>query len=295
MSEDSIIMIYGLYDPRSDELRYVGKASDFELRLYQHIKDAKAGQKTYRSNWIRSLLELGMIPAIKLLGYSTVNSWQEDEKAWIAKVKKEGANLTNLTEGGEGILGYNHSEETRNKISQANIESGKVPPNWKGRKQSLEHIRKRVEARKKKGNYEHSEETKENISKGRTGKNLGNTNSLGYKHTEEWKKAASERTKGENNPAYGKSPSKEVKEKMSKNRKGKAIGNQSAKGSRRTVEQREAMSKARKGKPGKSVSDETKQKLREANLGKKHTPEAIQKMGEASRRYWAKKKAERSG
>ncbi len=80
------------------------------------------------------------------------------------------------------------------------------------------------------GNYEHTGESKENISKGRKGKALGNTNSLGYKHTDEWKEAAKERTTGENNPAYGKSPSEKTKERMSQNRKGKNMGNQNAKG-----------------------------------------------------------------
>ncbi len=286
------VYIYGLYDPRNWELRYIGKAKNPTQRLWFHLKDAKGGQKTYKANWIRQLLSEGLEPVISVLTETTESNWQKDERFWIAQSLADGMNLTNLTKGGDGIDGYSHSDETKKKISDYNIRMGKIPPNWKDRKQSSDHIRKRVEARKKKGNYGHTEEGKIKISKGRKGKNTGNTNSLGYRHTEEWKEAASERTKGENNPAYGKSPSKEVKEKMSKNRKGKAIGNQSAKGSRRTVEQREAMSKARKGKPGKPVSDETKQKLREVNLGKKHTPEARQKMGEASRRYWAKKKAE---
>ncbi len=295
MSKDSIVMIYGLYDPRNDELRYIGKANDLDRRLWQHINDAKNGQKTYRSDWIRSLLELNVIPAIKLLEQSTENAWQEDEKAWIAKIKKEGGRLTNLTEGGDGLVGYSHSEETKEKISQTNIESGIVPPNWKGRTQSPEHIRKRVEARQRADNYGHTEESRKNISEGRKGKNLGNTNSLGYRHTEEWKEEASKRTKGENNPMFGKPLSDEAKQRISKKNKGK----------KRTEEQKKRMSEVAKGRivsdetkeklrvanTGKSVSDETKQKLREANLGKKHTPEARQKMGEASRRYWAKKKA----
>lgn len=187
MLENDFVMIYGLYDPRDDKLRYIGKATNFEDRLWQHINSAKKGDKSYRSNWIRMLLNLGMVPAIKLLGYSTVNSWQEDEKAWIAKMKKEGASLTNLTEGGDGIPGYSHSQKTKEKIRKYNLENGKIPPNRKGRKQSAEHIRKRIEARKKKGNYGHSDSAKKNISEGRKGKGIGNTNTLGRKHSEETK------------------------------------------------------------------------------------------------------------
>ncbi len=225
------IVIYGLYDPRTNDIRYIGKTSiSLEERLQQHIGNAKGGTRTHKANWIRLLLSLKLEPYIKILGETTENAWQEDEKAWIAKAEGESAKLTNLTKGGDGLIGYHHSDGTIEKIRQANIESGKIPPNWKGRIQSPEHIRKRVEARQRAGNYGHTEESKENISKGRIGKNMGNTNSLGYKHTEEWKAAARKRSKGENNPSYGKSPSEETKNKMSQGRKGKNTGNQNAKG-----------------------------------------------------------------
>lgn len=217
MLEDGFVMIYGLYDPRSDKLRYIGKTNDFELRLWQHINDAKNGQRTHKSSWIRSLLKINLIPAIKLLGYSTINSWKEDEKAWIEKAKKEGTDLTNLTDGGDGLIGYNHSEETKRKISDHNKRVGKTPPSQKGRKQSPEHIRKRVEARKNKDNYGHSDKVKKKISQNRKGKNMGNTHTLGRKHTKEWKEAQSKRLSGENNPSYGKKGKKlseETKAKM---------------------------------------------------------------------------------
>jgi len=42
-----------------------------------------------------------------------------EEIAWIAYGKNEGWRLANGTDGGEGILGYVHSSETRAKISTA--------------------------------------------------------------------------------------------------------------------------------------------------------------------------------
>lgn len=42
---------------------------------------------------------------------------------------------------------------------------------------------------------------------------------------------------------------------------------------------------------GAKLSDETKEKLRQANLGKKHKPEEIQKMREAQLKRWAKYRA----
>ena len=42
---------------------------------------------------------------------------------------------------------------------------------------------------------------------------------------------------------------------------------------------------------GAKLSEETKEKLRQANLGKKHKPEDIQKMREAQLKRWAKYRA----
>jgi hypothetical protein len=42
------------------------------------------------------------------------------ERFWIAYFKQMGCQLTNLTDGGEGLLGYRHSDVTKAKISDAN-------------------------------------------------------------------------------------------------------------------------------------------------------------------------------
>ncbi len=223
------IVIYGLYDPRTDELRYIGKTStSLEGRLWQHINDAKKGMKTYKSSWIKLLLQFGMEPYIKVLGETTEKAWQEDEKAWIAKAKEEGARLTNLTKGGDGLIGFRMSEKNKQKLSEYNKKIGRIPPNWKGRKQSPEHIKKKVDARKAKGNYNHSDETKENISKSRKGKGLGNQGTLGLKHTDETKQKMSEAHTGEKNHFFGQQHSEETKRKMGKARKGKNMGNKNA-------------------------------------------------------------------
>jgi hypothetical protein len=185
------VYIYGLYDPITRELRYIGKTNDLGRRLWYHLRDARGGQKTYKGAWIRKLLREGSKPIISAIQETTEEEWSEDERKCIAQALYEGANLTNLTKGGEGIVNYSHSQETREKIRKYNLENGKIPPSWKGRKQSPEHIRKRVEARKKKGNYGHSEEAKKNISEGRKGRGLGNTNTLGLKQSEETKRKRS--------------------------------------------------------------------------------------------------------
>lgn len=213
------IYIYGLYDPTTYELRYIGKAQNLTKRLWEHVKNSKSGQRTYKGAWIRKLLREDKKPIISAIQKTTEETWQDDEKMCIAQAKAEGANLTNHTKGGDGIPGYKHSEETRQKISVYNKSVGRIPPSWKGRKQSPEHIRKRVEARKKRGNYQHSKEAKKKISQNRKGKNLGNTHTLGYKHTEEWKEKASKSRKGKGNSFYGRQHTEETKRKISETKR----------------------------------------------------------------------------
>ncbi len=285
------VYIYGLYDPRDYQLRYIGKTEKLRKRLWHHLKDAKAGQKTYKANWMRQLLSEGLEPTIGILMETTEDNWPEDERTCIAEAVANGANLTNLTEGGEGIIGYGHSEETKRKISQSNKDQGKIPPSWKGRKQSPEHIRKRVEARQEGGNYGHSEETKGKISQNRKGKNIGNTNSLGFKQTEETKRKIAEANKGEKNAFFGRRHSEETKRKISENRKGKNLGNTNARGNKGNKLSPERVERLKEVNTGKTRSEETKQNLRKINLGKKHTEEAKRKMGEASSKAWARRKA----
>jgi hypothetical protein len=214
------VYIYGLYDPETRELRYVGKTNNLAKRLWHHIRDARKGQRTHKATWTRKLLRNNLKPIISIIQETTEEDWQVDERACIAQALEEGANLTNLTKGGDGLLGYSPSEETRRKISEHNKRIGLLPPNWKGRKQSPEHIQKRVKARKANETYNHSQETKDLISRKNTGKNLGNTHTLGMKHTDEWKEEMSRRNSGEDNPFYGRQHSDEAKEKISKAKKG---------------------------------------------------------------------------
>ncbi len=217
------IYIYGLYDPFTHQLRYIGKTKmSLARRLWHHIKEAKTSKKnTHKLNWIRNILDKEGKPIVFVLRETSKESWRKDESECISEALKSGANLTNLTAGGDGLVDYHHSEKTKKKISDHNKKTGRIPPNWKGRKQSPEHIRKRVEARKKNNNYAHSDESKENISKGRKGKNMGNTHTLGYKHTDEWKKEASDRLKGKGNPFYGRSHTEETRRKISETKRKK--------------------------------------------------------------------------
>lgn len=124
--------IYTLTDPRTDAIRYVG-VTMFTLRqrLLDHIRKARWGEKTHRAAWIRQLLKLGLKPTINLLE-ETEDRYRECY--WIAKLRAEGCDLVNTTNGGDGfgkmtddarqrlserMKGSSPSVETRRKLSIA--------------------------------------------------------------------------------------------------------------------------------------------------------------------------------
>lgn len=166
--------IYGLFDPRDCRLRYIGKADNPQKRLSKHITAAKKGQRTHKDDWVRLLLSEGLEPAIEVLEECSAESWQEVERLWIAKCREFELDLTNNTDGGEGIIdstgeirekirqkaiGRRHSEETKRKLAA-------IRPTDEMRRQNSE---------RKKGNknllgYKFSEESKQKMRLAKLGK-----------------------------------------------------------------------------------------------------------------------------
>ncbi|MBB5444642.1 MULTISPECIES: GIY-YIG nuclease family protein [unclassified Paraburkholderia] len=110
--------IYLLRDPRTSEVRYVGKTvRSIESRLRGHISDSRR-QKIRVSRWIASLLAIDMRPLVELIEVAH-EDWQERERHWISFYRSADGtdNLTNHTDGGEGAPGFVPSEETRLKLS----------------------------------------------------------------------------------------------------------------------------------------------------------------------------------
>jgi hypothetical protein len=144
-----VYKIYALIDPRTDEVRYVGfTCRDLSDRLYGHVKVAKEGYNAHCSRWIRQLLSLDIEPHIMLLEKISMRfTWQEREKFWIRKGKRLGWQLTNMTEGGDGVIG--------------------ITPWSKGRHLSLEHKQRLSDSLK---GYKFTTERCLNISIALTGK-----------------------------------------------------------------------------------------------------------------------------
>lgn len=109
------ITIYGLIDPNTQHIKYVGKTIDTpEKRLMNHLSD-KA--KTHKTNWLKSLN--GIIPEIIILDNCNESNWIFWEQYWISQCRTWGFKLTNTTIGGEGQSGYKPSIETREKRSNS--------------------------------------------------------------------------------------------------------------------------------------------------------------------------------
>ena len=112
-------LIYALVDPRDGQIRYVGKSTSGYRRPMEHLQPRRSHKgNTKNSNWVNSLLKKGLKPIIRPL------EWKEDpndlydlERYYVKTLRDSGANLNNLTEGGEGLSGRTHTMETKLKCS----------------------------------------------------------------------------------------------------------------------------------------------------------------------------------
>lgn len=106
--------IYLLSDPRTNEVRYVGKTCDPKRRFWDHIGTRF---KTHSAKWVRSLLNDGVRPTLEVIEeFDDHDSrWEEAERFWICTLRFLGVNLTNQESGGSA--GKTHSMEARIAIS----------------------------------------------------------------------------------------------------------------------------------------------------------------------------------
>jgi group I intron endonuclease len=121
---ESRYLIYGLVDPITHEVRYIGKSCKGLRRPRQHCQPyylTKEGA-TYKSKWIRGLLAKGLKPQIVVIQKFTGSEYLcEAEVYWIRYFRGVGSPLTNLTDGGDGTVGYRHSTETRVRCGASNV------------------------------------------------------------------------------------------------------------------------------------------------------------------------------
>lgn len=136
-------VIYTLTDPRTGRVRYVGQALDVRERFRRHLRIRDG---SHRANWITLLASNGAQPILSVVQEVSLEEKDDAERAWIAKLRAEGADLVNSTDGGEGRVGWKHSLDSRVKMSVGH--RGK--PSWnKGRTFSAESRAKMSAAAKR--------------------------------------------------------------------------------------------------------------------------------------------------
>lgn len=190
--------VYGLFDPRSMELRYIGKVeyTSIPKRVAQHVFAAKQGKSWPSSEWVRALLATGVRPKAIVLSSGVGEGAGLEEIRLIAMYREIGAQLTNITDGGEGCTGWKATavQKERNSARQ------------RGRTLSVEHR----EAISRGGmGKKASEQHKANISKALKGRVF----------SDEWRKNISLSHAGRK---YG-PMSEEQKEKISRAQKGRVF------------------------------------------------------------------------
>jgi hypothetical protein len=184
---DKKTYIYALTDPRTNEVRYIGKADEPSTRLKHHLKPKQLQVKTAKNSWLKNLLADNIQPKLKIVEEVFIENWENRERYWIAYYTSLGYRLTNGTKGGDGGA---PNEEARKKISRT----------LKGRKLSVEQRQKMSDSHK--GRI-FSENTKKKISEAKKGhivskstrEKIGKANK-GFKHSDEAKKLISRAGRG---------------------------------------------------------------------------------------------------
>lgn len=133
------VFIYGLWDPRNGELRYVGKSENLVSRMRHHLGDKR---RTHKTHWLGVLKMLGLRPVVEIIDETDLDSWEECEKYWISYFKSIGTRLTNCAEGGRGGRtgpGRPMSEEAKRKLSE-----GRMGHHWNRGWHHSDETRKRL-------------------------------------------------------------------------------------------------------------------------------------------------------
>lgn len=124
MAEDSftLILIYGLCDPRSGCLRYIGQSKRLHKRFWRHC-NPQPHDRSHRGCWLRGLRNAGLEPDLVVLEEATSATAAIIEAFWIASLRAAGADLVNTTDGEQAPSrrGYALTPEHRAKISAAHI------------------------------------------------------------------------------------------------------------------------------------------------------------------------------
>jgi group I intron endonuclease len=151
---------------------YIGYSTNPDKRWADHLRIAIGGKEKYPSySYVHKAIakygDKNFIFSV-FAYYNNVSEAKEAEKYWIEEMKKQSIPLYNLTNGGDGAVGYIPTEATLKKMSESHI------------------------------SIMHTDASKKKMSKTRRARSyIGeNTSFFGKHHTEAAKKKVSEANKG---------------------------------------------------------------------------------------------------
>ena len=119
------VTIYALCQPvekwKTGPVRYVGKTVNTVWhRVRAHSYASKGAPRLPVRRWLKKQMEAGNPFHIRHLEVVPPGAdWEARERFWIAKFRSEGAELLNLTDGGEGLHGMARTPEHKAKIAAA--------------------------------------------------------------------------------------------------------------------------------------------------------------------------------
>ena len=127
--------LYGLRAEGNQKWRYIGYTGKRpEVRLSSHLYE-RDKFVTHKTNWLNNVIKTGgTIEMVVLNSFKTEAEVKDAEITAISKYRRLGHNLTNITDGGEGLNGYIPSKEQRKAQSKRHKQWNKKHPEFRKRR-----------------------------------------------------------------------------------------------------------------------------------------------------------------
>jgi len=290
--------------PGAGQPFYVGKGSNGRMGDHRYealFLKSKPGPKSLKTNIIHKLWRQGLDFTEEIMFESLTE--QEAHEIEIEAISVYGRKnngtgcLANLTNGGDGVSGLIHSDETRKELSRKSKEVWNDPEY----RERMSRLLKGRPAPNK--GISPSEESRQKMRESHIGIQAGENHPNYGKHlTEETKeKIRCARSKQVSSGMKGLHHTQESIDKMKESLKGRVAWNKGLKNPYEISEKtRENMSRAQKGhitsletrekisraQIGKHLTEEQKENLRQKNLGRKDSSETVEKRKESTKITW---------
>jgi hypothetical protein len=93
MSDEVTFTIYGLADPTTQRVRYVGRSSKIKARYQQHLKNPQGDRL---KEWIDTLSANGQKPLMIILESASIDQAEACEQRWMDAMTEQHGTLLNV-------------------------------------------------------------------------------------------------------------------------------------------------------------------------------------------------------